>query len=71
MNKQDRTKTHDALDGLLNVGDRYELGGNGKPVGLVLIYENQAFINASWGGEPEDRLKALVDAAAAEGMKDK
>ena len=56
---------------LLDLGTREQLGGDGEPVGVVLIYRNQAFLNASWGGNQTDRMAALVQAAAAEGIKDK
>lgn len=65
------TKTIEAAGKLMQLGERHQLGGDGEPIGVVLIYQNQAFINASWGGTPEDRMKALVDAAAGEGLKDK
>lgn len=60
-----------AVDALLDLGGEHNLGGDGQPVGVVLVYRNAAFVNASWGGTPEDRMAALVDAAAGEGMKDK
>lgn len=59
------------LESLVKLGAEHNLGGDGKPVGIVVVYANAAFINASWGGTPEHRMEALVDAAAAEGMKDK
>jgi tRNA pseudouridine-54 N-methylase len=66
-----RRKVLAVAEQLFDTGNNYQLGGNGQPVGIVLVYENEAFINASWGGVPEDRMKSLVDAAAGEGMKDK
>ncbi|UVK58460.1 hypothetical protein SEA_GLOBIWARMING_68 [Arthrobacter phage GlobiWarming] len=66
-----RRKVLAVAEQLLDLGSEHQLGGNGQPVGIVVIYESEAFINASWGGLPEDRMKALVDAAAGEGMKDK
>lgn len=66
-----RRKVLAVAEQLFDLGNEYQLGGDGQPVGVVIIYENEAFINASWGGVPEDRMKALVDAAAGEGMKDK
>lgn len=67
MDKLD--KTIETAGKLMELGERNQLGGDGEPVGIVLIYKNQAFINASWGGTPEDRMAALVDAAASEGLK--
>ena len=64
-------KVLDAVDKILDLGDEYKLGGDGEPVGVVIVYKNAAFINASWGGTPEHRMEALVDAAASEGMKKK
>jgi len=66
-----RRKVLAVAEQLFDLGNEHQLGGDGQPVGIILIYENEAFINASWGGTPEDRMKALVDAAAGEGMKDK
>lgn len=66
-----RRKVLAVAEQLFDLGNEHRLGGDGQPVGIVIIYENEAFINASWGGVPEDRMKALVDAAAGEGMKDK
>jgi hypothetical protein len=67
----ERPKGVAVAEQLLKLGNEHQLGGNGQPVGIVVIYESEAFINASWGGVPEDRMKALVDAAASEGMKAK
>lgn len=67
----DASQATRALLKLLDIGKEYSLGGTGDPVGIVVLYPKEAFINASWGGDPTDRMKALVDAAASEGMKDK
>jgi hypothetical protein len=64
-------KLLDAVNTLHDLGKTHQLGGDGQPVGVVVVYKNGAFINASWGGVPEDRMTALVDAAAGEGLKEK
>ncbi|UXE04789.1 hypothetical protein QEH44_gp53 [Arthrobacter phage Shambre1] len=62
-------KLSDAIHRLAKLGETHQLGGTGQPVGIVLIYQGEAFLSASWGGNPEDRMKSLIDAAASEGLK--
>lgn len=64
-------KLLEAVNKLHDLGKEHQLGGDGQPVAVVVIYKDAAFINASWGGDPVDRMTALVDAAASEGMKKK
>lgn len=76
MNQGKPTKSADRLDRFISaaskmvtLGERHKLGGDGEPVGIVIVYRNQAFLNASWDGNADDRMAALVQAAAAEGIK--
>lgn len=61
----------ETVEKILDIGEEHQLGGDGEPVGVVVVYKNAAFINGSWAGTPEHRMEALVDAAAAEGLKKK
>lgn len=63
------TKTIETAGKLMELGERNQLGGDGEPIGVVLLYRNQAFVNASWGSTQEDRMAALIQAAAGEGLK--
>ena len=68
---KDQSKTQSAVTRLLELGEKYNLGGTGQPIAVVLVYPQQAFVNASWGGdsERENVMSALIEAAAGEGMK--
>ncbi|WP_028265906.1 hypothetical protein [Arthrobacter sp. MA-N2] len=64
----ERETTLSTIDKMLAVGDK-QLGH--EPVGVVLIYKNQAFLKAIWTKDSsrEDNMQALMDAALDEASK--
>jgi hypothetical protein len=63
-----RDVTLSTIDKMLAVGDEKL---HHEPVGVVLIYKNQAFLKAVWqkDSDREDNMHALLDAALDEGAK--